>query len=168
MIQGGDPTGTGKGGQSIWGKEFKNETSDKLIPVRGALCMANAGPDTNGSQFFVVQNREVTDEMLDSSPIELTKAQRDLFKEQGGYPSLTGDYTVFGQLYDGYDVLDKIAQTQTVSDAKAENKPKKTLSLKNHRKELLEKPPGGTDAYHRTGSHKKRTVLQADLCLYPG
>ena len=46
----------------------------------------------------------------DSSPIELTKAQRDLFKEQGGYPSLTGDYTVFGQLYDGYDVLDKIAQ----------------------------------------------------------
>ena len=129
MIQGGDPTGTGKGGQSIWGKEFKNETSDKLIPVRGALCMANAGPDTNGSQFFVVQNREVTDEMLDSSPIELTKAQRDLFKEQGGYPSLTGDYTVFGQLYDGYDVLDKIAQTQTVSDAKAENKPKKDIVI---------------------------------------
>ena len=129
MIQGGDPTGTGKGGQSIWGKEFKNETSDKLIPVRGALCMANAGPDTNGSQFFVVQNREVTDEMLDSSPIELTKAQRDLFKEQGGYPSLTGDYTVFGQLYDGYDVLDKIAQTETVSDAKAENKPKKDIVI---------------------------------------
>ena len=129
MIQGGDPTGTGKGGQSIWGKEFKNETSDKLIPVRGALCMANAGPDTNGSQFFVVQNREITDEMLDSSPIELTKSQRNLFKDQGGYPSLTGDYTVFGQLYDGYDVLDKIAEAQTVSDAKAENKPKKDIVI---------------------------------------
>ena len=129
MIQGGDPTGTGKGGQSIWGQEFKNETSDKLIPVRGALCMANAGPDTNGSQFFVVQNREITDEMLDSSPIELTKSQRNLFKDQGGYPSLTGDYTVFGQLYDGYDVLDKIAEAQTVSDAKAENKPKKDIVI---------------------------------------
>ena len=42
---------------------------------------------------------------------------------------MTGDYTVFGQLYDGYDVLDKIAQTQTVSDAKAENKPKKDIVI---------------------------------------
>ncbi len=69
--------------------------------------------------------------MLDSSPIELTKAQRDLFKEQGGYPSLTGDYTVFGQLYDGYDVLDKIAQTRRLCQMqRPRTNLKKTLSLK--------------------------------------
>ena len=86
MIQGGDPTGTGKGGQSIWGKEFKNETSDKLIPVRGALCMANAVRIPTEASFLSVQNREVTDEMLDSSPIELTKAQRIFFQRAGRIP----------------------------------------------------------------------------------
>lgn len=55
MIQGGDPTGTGTGGESIWGEEFKNEVCDELLPLRGALCMANSGADTNGSQFFIVQ-----------------------------------------------------------------------------------------------------------------
>ena len=65
MIQGGDPTGTGAGGESIWGKEFENEVNLNLRSFRGALCMANAGPDTNGSQFYIVQNKNVGN-MFDS------------------------------------------------------------------------------------------------------
>ena len=56
MIQGGDPTGTGSGGESIWKKDFEDEPSNELYFFRGALAMANRGPNTNGSQFFIVQN----------------------------------------------------------------------------------------------------------------
>ena len=55
MIQGGDPTGTGMGGESIWGAPFEDEFSDYAYNFRGALSMANAGANTNGSQFFIVQ-----------------------------------------------------------------------------------------------------------------
>lgn len=53
MIQGGDPTETGRGGESIWGKPFKDEFKGKLFDKAGILAMANAGPFTNGSQFFI-------------------------------------------------------------------------------------------------------------------
>lgn len=121
MIQSGDPTGTGSGGESIWGKEFKNETSDKLLPLRGSLCMANAGQDTNGSQFFIVQAKaDTAKEAIETGSIDLTDAQKKLFEEQGGYPTLTGGYTVFGQMIDGYDVLDKIAAVKTKDNGSGE------------------------------------------------
>lgn len=130
MIQGGDPTGTGSGGESIWGKEFDNEISDDLLPLRGALCMANAGPDTNGSQFFIVQAKaDTAKEALETGSMNLNEKQTKLFEEQGGYPSLTGSYTVFGQMIEGYDILDKIAGTEVEESNGEESHPVKDIVI---------------------------------------
>jgi cyclophilin family peptidyl-prolyl cis-trans isomerase len=83
MIQGGDPTGTGRGGP---GYTFEDEINDNKI-VRGALAMANAGPNTNGSQFFIV----TTD----------------------AAPWLDGKHTVFGRVVEGMEVVDKIEASDT-------------------------------------------------------
>ena len=83
MIQGGDPTGTGTGGP---GYTFEDEINPHKI-VRGALAMANAGPNTNGSQFFIV----TTDEA----------------------PWLDGKHTVFGRVVEGMDVVDRIEGSRT-------------------------------------------------------
>jgi peptidyl-prolyl cis-trans isomerase B (cyclophilin B) len=85
MIQGGDPTGTGSGGP---GYQFEDEFNDHKV-VRGALAMANAGPNTNGSQFFIVTT-EAT-------------------------PWLDGKHTVFGRVTDGMDVVDAISALETDS-----------------------------------------------------
>ena len=110
MIQGGDPTGTGTGGESIWGEEFENETVEYLLPIRGSLCMANAGADTNGSQFFITQC-ESTDTSDYASG--LTDLQKEMYETYGGCPWLTGGYTVFGQVYEGMDVVDAISKVDT-------------------------------------------------------
>jgi len=83
MIQGGDPTGTGSGGP---GYQFEDEFNDNKV-VRGALAMANAGPNTNGSQFFVVTT--------------------------GAASWLDGKHTVFGRVTDGMDVVDAISALET-------------------------------------------------------
>ena len=80
MIQGGDPTGTGSGGP---GYSFEDEFNDHKVE-RGALAMANAGPNTNGSQFFIV----TTD----------------------AAPWLDGKHTVFGRVTEGMDVVDQISE----------------------------------------------------------
>ncbi len=112
MIQGGDPTGTGMGGESIWGDAFEDEFTPKLHNLRGALSMANAGPGTNGSQFFLVQASSAPEAML-----EQMKDLPDYFPEEaaadyaeiGGTPWLDYHHTVFGQVYEGMDVVDAIA-----------------------------------------------------------
>lgn len=116
MIQGGDPTGTGMGGESIWGKSFKDEFSSLLHNYRGALCMANAGPNTNGSQFFIVQADTVPANMLeqmkempDSFPPECAEAYAKL----GGTPWLDYRHSVFGQVVEGMEIVDAIANVAT-------------------------------------------------------
>src|SRR5215217_7334564 len=90
MIQGGDPTGTGSGGP---GYQFEDETNDHRV-VRGALAMANAGTNTNGSQFFIVT--------------------------ADACPWLDGKHTVFGRVTDGMDVVDAMSDV----DRDAQDKPK--------------------------------------------
>lgn len=109
MIQGGDPTGTGRGGKSIYGEQFEDEFSDQLFNLRGALSMANAGPNTNGSQFFIVTMDEVPAQMVGQLeaagfPAEII----DAYKERGGTPWLDNKHTVFGQLIAGEDVAQAI------------------------------------------------------------
>lgn len=137
MIQGGDPTGSGMGGESIWGKIFEDEFTPELHNLRGALSMANAGPNTNGSQFFIVQAKQVSDDMLDqleTAPEELfpTECVRE-YEVLGGTPWLDYKHTVFGQVYDGMDVVDDIAgvkvdffQNKPVEDVVIE-----TIEIKN-------------------------------------
>lgn len=86
MIQGGDPTGTGAGGESIWGQPFEDEVSaDVKFEKPGILAMANSGPGTNGSQFFITTAKT---------------------------PWLNMHHTIFGEVIFGYDVVQKIENTQ--------------------------------------------------------
>jgi cyclophilin family peptidyl-prolyl cis-trans isomerase len=95
MIQGGDPTGTGMGGP---GYTFEDEFNDHKVE-RGALAMANAGPNTNGSQFFIVTT--------------------------GAAPWLDGKHTVFGRVTDGMDAVDTIEQV----DTDAQDKPREPVVI---------------------------------------
>ncbi|GKT03444.1 peptidylprolyl isomerase [Furfurilactobacillus sp. WILCCON 0119] len=113
MIQGGDPTGTGAGGESIYGQSFEDEFSDQLFNFRGALSMANAGPNTNGSQFFIVQAKRVPADMLQQlSGMGVDDAVVNQYK-QGGTPWLDGHHTVFGQVIKGMDVVDAMGAVST-------------------------------------------------------
>lgn len=87
MIQGGDPTGTGRGGKSIWGAPFEDEVTDSVkFDKPGILAMANAGPKTNGSQFFITT---------------------------AATPWLNKKHTIFGEVTKGYDIVQKIENTKT-------------------------------------------------------
>ena len=112
-----DRTGTGRGGESIWGESFEDEPDIQLRHYRGALSMANAGPNTNGSQFFIVQCRQVDPRLIQQMkgladqgyPEEVVAA----YETAGGTPHLDFRHTVFGQVYDGMDVVDAIAAVET-------------------------------------------------------
>ncbi|WFM82125.1 peptidylprolyl isomerase [Streptococcus ruminicola] len=124
MIQSGDPKGNGTGGESIWkgkdkkidsGNGFANEITPYLYNIRGALAMANAGANTNGSQFFINQNPADQSSQLSSD--SYPKAIIDAYTK-GGNPSLDKNYTVFGQVIDGMDVVDAISKVDTDSNDK--------------------------------------------------
>ncbi len=101
MIQGGDPTGTGRGGQSIWGKAFEDEVNTGLVfDSPGILAMANAGPNTNGSQFFI------------------TVAPT---------PWLNEHHTIFGKIIAGMDVVNSISKVQR----NAQDRPLKDVVIEN-------------------------------------
>jgi cyclophilin family peptidyl-prolyl cis-trans isomerase len=102
MIQGGDPTGTGRGGESLWGKPFEDEIVPSLtFDKPGILAMANSGPNTNGSQFFI------------------TVAPTTW---------LNGHHTIFGQVINGMDVVYAISKVPT---NKADNKPLKDVVMES-------------------------------------
>ena len=124
MIQGGDPTGTGMGGESIWQRSFIDEFSPKLHNLRGALSMANAGPNTNGSQFFIVQANTVPSNMLDQMadmPDSFPEDIVDAYSSMGGTPWLDFRHTVFGQVFEGMETVDKIANTSVGANDKPIN-----------------------------------------------
>lgn len=86
MIQGGDPTGTGMGGNSIWGKKFQDECIPSInFDKKGLLAMANAGPGTNGSQFFITTAKT---------------------------PWLNMRHTIFGEVINGYDSVEAIENSK--------------------------------------------------------
>ena len=142
MIQGGDPNGNGTGGESIWGKPVEDEFSDKLFNITGAVAMANSGKNTNGSQFFINQgNKESFDgweyfenvyekykNNKNASIIDMSKITpeiKELYNNNGGNPHLDGAFnsqnkghTVFAQVFDGMDVINKIASVETNSSDK--------------------------------------------------
>ena len=123
MIQGGDPLGNGTGGESIWGNGFGVELDEELVPYRGSLCMAMSSlPNSIGSQFFITQANysEVMENYL--KKYGYPEGLLEQYKKYGGYLSLYMQYTVFGQVYEGMDVVDKIAsvKTETTSDGQAD------------------------------------------------
>ena len=117
MIQGGDPTGTGMGGESIYGGSFEDEFSMEAFNLRGALSMANAGPNTNGSQFFIVQNQNFPYNAKELERGGWPKQIAEAYVDNGGTPHLDQRHTVFGHLMDtaSFDVLDTIAAVATDS-----------------------------------------------------
>lgn len=117
MIQGGDPTGTGCGGESIYGEKFEDEFHPELHNIKGALSMANAGPNTNGSQFFIVQASTVPEDMLEQmrgmTDRGFPENTVNAYETLGGTPWLDFRHSVFGQVFDGMDIVDAIANVKT-------------------------------------------------------
>lgn len=139
MIQGGDPTGTGAGGESIWGKPFEDEFDAEVHNFRGALSMANGGPNTNGSQFFIVQSSKLPAGMLDKmkeiGDDSYSPKVLDAYSKLGGTPWLDYKHTVFGQVIEGMNIVDSIAAVETGEG----DKPKEDVVIKSIRVEEYKK-----------------------------
>ncbi|MDR2938700.1 MAG: peptidylprolyl isomerase [Clostridiales bacterium] len=143
MIQGGDPEGTGSGGESIFGEAFEDEFSPYLYNIRGAISMANAGPNTNGSQFFIVQAKpfDTLSQLMGMlkadhkdqnawayllAPTEVggfgftgygfPDVIMDYYIENGGTPNLDTHHTAFGQVIEGMDIVDAIAAVEVIAN----------------------------------------------------
>lgn len=131
MIQGGDPTGTGAGGESIWNENFQAEVAYEYVPYRGSLCMASSSLGI-GSQFFITQAHYLeasAEAMLNGGYPEGLVEQ---YKNYGGYMSLYMNYTVFGQVFEGIDVVDKIASIEVEASSSGEmSSPKQDVVIES-------------------------------------
>lgn len=126
MVQGGDPNSrNAREGQRLGsgGPGYQVDAEIGAPHIKGALAAARTGGPSNpekkssGSQFYIVTGTTVNDQMLNmlekQKGITYTEEERKLYTEKGGYPSLDGDYTVFGEVVDGMDVVEKIAHQRT-------------------------------------------------------
>ena len=126
MNQGGDPRGNGTGGNSIWGESFDGGIPEGLYHFSGAVAYANSGSTaTNGSQFYIVNTpdgylQNTCEEIMEYDPSKYNWSQNviDLYNEKGGVPFLDGGYTVFGQVFEGMDVVRAMSQVETDSSDK--------------------------------------------------
>lgn len=127
MIQGGDPTGTGTGGESYFGSEFGPEYKDGYFPYKGTLCMASKPGVKNSlsSQFFIVQSG--ADSATEEQAAGLPEVIANKYLEVGGSAHLYKEYTVFGYVYEGMNIVDKIAKTKTDDN----DKPLKDIIIKS-------------------------------------
>ncbi|MGN0575205.1 MAG: peptidylprolyl isomerase [Ruminococcus sp.] len=114
MIQGGDPEGTGRGGESVWGGSFDGGTDAHLIHASGAVAYANSGAtSTNGSQFYIVTGTAYDTSQLSQMGLNFSEEATEIYSTIGGAPWLDGGYTVFGQVFEGLDVVYKIQEVAT-------------------------------------------------------
>lgn len=135
MIQGGDPKGNGTGGKSLWGDKFDGGVSKNLYHFTGAVAYANEGEErggtaTNGSQFYIVNT---PDGYLEYNCAEYYSYSggrynwpgnvAEKYNEVGGVPQLDGGYTVFGQVFEGMDVVRAIAAVETSQEEGSKDKP---------------------------------------------
>ncbi len=155
VVQGGDPTATGGGGESIYGAGgLEDEISPYLKHFSGAVAMANAGPNTNGSQFYIVENDQLSSDDISylqhfkENPNEIANVdaatnteienQRyvsptvaEQYLNMGGLPSLDYRYTVFGQVISGMDVVHAIGEVETYAQGEGQTDKPKTDVIVN-------------------------------------
>jgi cyclophilin family peptidyl-prolyl cis-trans isomerase len=128
MIQGGDPLGTGTGGESIWGSKFDSGMTSKLHHFTGALAYANSGSTmTSGSQFYICVNKDLSEEEMqqwydggyrfdDETMKKYVEVGGQPYLDQGIFAGKGKGYTVFGQVFEGQDVIEAVSKVQTASD----------------------------------------------------
>lgn len=127
VIQGGALDGSGDEALSSFDGFFEDEVEKGLYNFNGALCLGNNGPHTNGNQFYIVQCPKTDETVFPfvSLPVNVEKK----YAEVGGLPALDGRYTVFGQVYEGMDIVERIASQATDENDAPRSNPVKVIKI---------------------------------------